>query len=93
MNVDKIIVFTAMTIGMGQMMYDMSDLYNIEKKEDYNLTYILSGIFASLLWTVYQYRNNQKYYALYSSISVMIGLYTLSKLQKRKTPYVSQLDP
>ena len=43
---------------------------------------MLSGIIASLLWTVYQYRKGANMSRYYSSAGLFLGMYTLLKMLK-----------
>jgi hypothetical protein len=35
-----------------------------------------------MLWGIYQYRNGSKYYAMYSLVGVLLGLYTLAQIRR-----------
>lgn len=84
MDVDKTIIFVAVSIGIYQLLSEFSDIYNMKGLEDYDQTYVLSGIFTSLLWTVYQYRQGSNYYALYSAAGLLLGIYTLVQMYRRR---------
>jgi hypothetical protein len=82
MNVDNILFFVATSIGLYQIMNEFSDVYNMKNVEDYDMQYIVSGIIASSIWSVYQFRNGSNYYALYSLLGVILGLYTIAQIRR-----------
>lgn len=84
MNVDNTIVFVAVCIGIYQLLREFNDIYNMRKLEEYSPAYVLSGIITSLLWTVYQYRQGSNYYALYSGMGLLLGVYTLIQIRRRQ---------
>jgi hypothetical protein len=49
---------------------------------EFDIVYILSGIIASLLWTVYQFRKGANMSAVYSAAGLFLGMYTLLKMLK-----------
>ena len=46
----------AISIGLYQMFYNFNKVRKSDNDTEFDIVYILSGIIASLLWTVYQYR-------------------------------------
>jgi len=82
MDADDIIIFTATSLGVYQMIREFTDVYNMKKVGSYTPEYIISGIATSMLWGIYQYRNGSKYYAMYSLTGVLLGLYTLAQIRR-----------
>ena len=66
MDIDNIIIFVAVTIGIAQILNDFNKIYNMKDVKNYNMNEIIAGIIASVLWTICQYRKGSNYYALYS---------------------------
>jgi hypothetical protein len=71
----------AISIGLYQMFYKFN---KVRKSDDieFDIVYILSGIIASLLWTVYQHRKGSNISVVYSSMGLFLGMYTLLKMLK-----------
>lgn len=84
MDVDKTIVFVAVSIGVYQLLNEFNNIYNMKGLDEYDQTYVLSGILTSLLWTVYQYRQGSNYYAMYSAVGLLLGVYTLVQMYRRQ---------
>tara|TARA_B100000287_G_scaffold122166_1_gene114009 strand:- start:215 stop:478 length:264 start_codon:yes stop_codon:yes gene_type:complete len=80
MDIDNIIIFVAVTIGIAQILNDFNKIYNMKDVKNYNMNEIIAGIIASVLWTIYQYRKGSNYYALYSVAGALLGFYTLKKI-------------
>ena len=76
--------FVAVLIGMGQMGILTNKLVNTNDISYYSTEYVVSGIIASALWTVYQYRKGSNFSAIYSSAGLFLGLYILQRLLKEK---------
>ena len=74
----------AISIGLYQMFYNFNKVRKSDNDTEFDIVYILSGIIASLLWTVYQYRKGSNFSAIYSSAGLFLGMYTLRKLLKNK---------
>ena len=84
MDTDDKIAFVAVLIGMGQMGILTNKLVNTNDISYYSTEYVVSGIVASTLWTVYQYRKGSNFSAIYSSAGLFLGLYILQRLLKEK---------
>ena len=84
MDTDDKIAFIAILIGMGQMGILTNKLINTEDISYYSTEYVLMGIFASTLWTIYQYRKGSNVSLRYSSAGLLLGLYILQRLLKEK---------
>jgi hypothetical protein len=69
---------------MGQMGILTNKLVNTNDISYYSTEYVVSGIIASALWTVYQYRKGSNFSAIYSSAGLFLGLYILQRLLKEK---------
>ena len=73
----------AISIGLYQMFYKFNKVRKSDDDDiEFDIVYILSGIIASLLWTVYQYRKGTNISVIYSSASLFLGMYTLLKMLK-----------
>jgi len=72
----------AISIGLYQMFYNFNKVRKSDNDTEFDIVYILSGIIASLLWTVYQYRKGTNISVLYSSAGLFLGMYTLLKMLK-----------
>jgi len=79
----------AIGIGLYQMLYHFKKVYESDDLSQYTVEYIVSGIIASLLWTIYQHRKGANMSAIYSASSVVLGVYTLLKMLKN-TPYTKK---
>jgi len=84
MDVDKTIVFVAVSMGVYQLVNEFNNIYNMKGLEEYDRAYVISGIITSFLWTVYQYRQGSNYYAMYSAAGLLLGVYTLVQLYRRQ---------
>ena len=72
----------AISIGLYQMFYNFNKVRKSSDDTEFDIVYILSGIIASLLWTVYQYRKGTNMSAVYSAAGLFLGMYTLLKMLK-----------
>ena len=72
----------AISIGLYQMFYNFNKVRKSDNDTEFDIVYILSGIIASLLWTVYQYRKGTNISVIYSSTGLFLGMYTLLKMLK-----------
>lgn len=72
----------AISIGLYQMFYNFNKVRKSDVDTEFDIVYILSGIIASLLWTVYQYRKGTNISVIYSSAGLFLGMYTLLKMLK-----------
>lgn len=72
----------AISIGLYQMFYNFNKVRKSDVDIETDIVYILSGIIASLLWTVYQYRKGTNISVIYSSAGLFLGMYTLLKMLK-----------
>lgn len=88
MDIDNTILYTAILIGLYQLIHDLNDLRKKKNLEDLDSNYILAGVIAGLLWSIHQYRQGSVYFSLYSAIGSLIGLSTLYQIYKARTQYV-----
>jgi uncharacterized membrane protein len=73
----------AISIGLYQMFYKFNKVRKLSDDDiEFDIVYILSGIIASLLWTVYQHRKGSNISVIYSSMGLFLGMYTLLKMLK-----------
>lgn len=73
----------AISIGLYQMFYKFNKVRKSDDDDiEFDIVYILSGIIASLLWTVYQHRKGSNISVIYSSMGLFLGMYTLLKMLK-----------
>ena len=73
----------AISIGLYQMFYKFNKIRKSDDDDiEFDIVYILSGIIASLLWTVYQHRKGSNISVIYSSMGLFLGMYTLLKMLK-----------
>jgi len=72
----------AIGIGLYQMIDHFKRVYEADDLSYYTVEYIVSGIIASLLWTVYQFRKGANMSAIYSATGLFLGMYTLLKMLK-----------
>ena len=75
----------AVSIGLYQMFYNFHKVYNSSETVNHSIEYIVSGVIASLLWTVYQFRKGSNISVVYSAAGLFISAYTLLKML-RSTP-------
>lgn len=88
MNIDNTILYTAVLIGLYQLIHDINDLRKKKNIEDIDTNYIIAGVVAGLLWSIHQYRQGSIYFSLYSAIGSLIGLSTLYRIYKERSQYV-----
>ena len=72
----------AIGIGLYQMIHHFKKVYEADDLSYYTVEYIVSGIIASLLWTIYQHRKGANMSAIYSATGLFLGMYTLLKMLK-----------
>ena len=82
MDTTEYLPIIAISIGLYQMFYNFNKVRKSDDYIEFDIVYILSGIIASLLWTVYQYRKGTNISVIYSSASLFLGMYTLLKMLK-----------
>ena len=82
MDTTESLPIIAISIGLYQMFYRFNKVRKSDDDIEFDIVYILSGIIASLLWTVYQYRKGTNISVIYSSASLFLGMYTLLKMLK-----------
>ena len=75
----------AVSIGLYQMFYNFHKVYNSSDPMNHTVEYVVSGVIASLLWTVYQFRKGSNISVVYSATGLFISAYTLLKML-RSTP-------
>ena len=72
----------AVSIGLYQMFYNFHKVYNSSDPMNHTVEYVVSGVIASLLWTVYQFRKGSNISVVYSATGLFISAYTLLKMLK-----------
>jgi hypothetical protein len=72
----------AIGIGLYQMMYHFKKVYETDDISYHTIEYVVSGVIASLLWTVYQFRKGSNMSVVYSTASLFLSMYTLLKMLK-----------
>lgn len=82
MDTTESLPIIAISIGLYQMFYNFNKVRKSDVDTEFDIVYILSGIIASLLWTVYQYRKGTNMSAVYSAAGLFLGMYTLLKMLK-----------
>ena len=82
MDTTESLPIIAISIGLYQMFYRFNKVRKSDDDIEFDIVYILSGIIASLLWTVYQYRKGSNISVIYSSMGFFLGMYTLLKMLK-----------
>ena len=82
MDTTESLPIIAISIGLYQMFYNFNKVRKSSDDTEFDIVYILSGIIASLLWTVYQYRKGTNISVIYSSAGLCLGMYTLLKMLK-----------
>ena len=83
-NTSESLSTIAISIGLYQMIQHFKKIYKSSPDElnYYSVEYVLSGIIASLLWTVYQYRKGSNISVVYSAAGLFLGMYTFLKMLK-----------
>ena len=82
MDTTESLPIIAISIGLYQMFYNFNKVRKSDVDTEFDIVYILSGIIASLLWTVYQYRKGTNISVIYSSAGLFLGMYSLLKMLK-----------
>ena len=82
MDTTESLPIIAISIGLYQMFYNFNKVRKSDVDTEFDIVYISSGIIASLLWTVYQYRKGTNISVIYSSAGLFLGMYTLLKMLK-----------
>ena len=82
MDTTESLPIIAISIGLYQMFYNFNKVRKSDVDIEFDIVYILSGIIASLLWTVYQFRKGSNVSVVYSSAGLFLGMYTLLKMLK-----------
>jgi hypothetical protein len=62
----------AISIGLYQMFYNFHKVYNSDLIPKSYIEYIVSGVIASLLWTVYQFRKGSNISVIYSAAGLFL---------------------
>jgi len=84
MDTDKLLLISAISLGVYQIIYEINEAYKKDDLSDLDPHYIMVGVLAGLLWSVYNYRKGSNYYSMYSLIGSLIGLYTLYRIYKER---------
>ena len=82
-STDGLIATSAISIGVAQMMLRLFTVK--QEKIDVNTYPLLySGIVASILWSLYQYRIGANYSVVYSILGLFVQLYILHELKSNE---------
>ena len=83
MNVDNVIVGTALALGAVQM---FDSLRRSDTMTEESVRNLLLGAAASFLWLTHQVRKGANYSALYSGLALVLQLYLLSTVLHHDEP-------
>lgn len=82
-STDGLIATSAISIGVAQMLLRISTVKH-EKIDVNTYPLLYSGIIASILWSLYQYRTGANYSVVYSIFGLLVQLYILHELTSRE---------
>ncbi len=82
-SADGLLATGAISIGVAQMMIRISTIRQ-EKVGINTYPLLYSGVVASILWTLYQYRIGANYSVVYSILGLFVQLYILHELKFRE---------
>ena len=82
-SADGLLATGAISIGVAQMMIRISTIRQ-EKVGINTYPLLYSGVVASILWTLYQYRIGANYSVVYSILGLFVQLYILHELKSRE---------
>lgn len=80
MNVDNVIVGTALFLGAVQM---FESLRRVDTMHEESVRGLVLGTVASLLWLIHQTRKGANFSALYTGLGLLLQLYLLSTVLHR----------
>lgn len=82
-NVDNVIVGTALILGAVQM---FESLRRVDTMNEQSVRDLILGAAASFLWLIHQTRKGANFSALYSGLALLLQLYLLSTVLHRVEP-------
>jgi len=82
MDTDELIPFVAISIGLSHMIYHFKKVQEMDDLSYYSIEYTLSGILASVLWIMYQYKKGANYSVAYSGLGLFFSLYLFKRVLK-----------
>jgi len=82
-STDVLIATSAISIGVAQMIFRISTVKH-EKIDVNTYPLLYSGIVASILWSLYEYRIGASYSVVYSILGLIVQLYILHELKSRE---------
>jgi len=86
MRIDDFLAMSAISLGVGQILVHIKDIYVTDDVSSYSIQSLLIGITSSVLWLVYQARKGANYSVVYMSAFLVSQLYILQRLvSKLKT--------
>ena len=86
MRIDDFLATSAISLGVGQILVHLKDVYVTDDVGSYSMSSILIGIISSVLWLIYQARKGANYSVAYISAFFVSQLYILQRLvSKLKT--------
>jgi hypothetical protein len=86
MRVDDFLAMSAISLGVGQILVHIKDVYVSDDVSSYSIQSVLIGITSSVLWLIYQARKGANYSVVYMSAFLVSQLYILQRLvSKLKT--------
>jgi hypothetical protein len=86
MRIDDFLAMSAISLGVGQILVHIKDVYVSDDVSSYSIQSVLIGITSSVLWLIYQARKGANYSEVYMSAFLVSQLYILQRLvSKLKT--------
>jgi hypothetical protein len=86
MRIDDFLAMSAISLGVGQILVHIKDVYVSDDVSSYSIQSVLIGITSSVLWLIYQARKGANYSVVYMSAFLVSQLYILQRLvSKLKT--------
>lgn len=78
----RVLALSAISLGVAQMIFSV---YTVKDMKIDATTYPLlySGILASIIWLLYQYKIEDKFSGVYSIMGLCVQLYILNELKSR----------
>lgn len=87
-STDDMLAGAALSLGVGQLILSMKNIYEKDDVSSYTVPYLTVGIIGSFLWLTVQYRTGANYSSVYTSMALISQLYILqrvvSKLKDRR---------
>jgi hypothetical protein len=83
LETDDLLAMTAITLGVGQLLSHMKNVYEKDDVSSYDTSTVIIGVSASSLWLLYQIRRGANYSAMYASMGLVAQLYILQRLSSK----------